>query len=330
MRILILGGTQFIGRALVERLAGRGHELLVVHRGVHEPTPWIDVAHLHLARHDLPRSRDRLEAFAADVVVDTSALTRSDAEIGASVIGAGTRVVVLSSMDVYQAYGELLAGTGTQPVPLSEESPVRESRYPYRGRYDGMDDYEKLDVEDVYRSVRATICRLPAVYGPHDEQRREEFVLRRVRAGRSEIPVGPGSWLWSRMHVTDAASGIAAAIESEVTESEVLNIGPVRTLTIRQWATVILAASASDTRLVRVPEHVLPPDLWMTGSLHQHILCDASKARSLLGWSDEDPERRVFESVRWHLANPPADGQPDWTPDDRALATAGDRRDRHR
>src|SRR6478672_5500580 len=104
MRLVVLGGTQFIGRSLVETLVGRGHELLVVHRGEHEPTPWIDVAHLHLERRDLPRNRDRLEAFAADVVVDSSALTRRDAEIGVSVVGAGARVVVLSSMDVYQAY----------------------------------------------------------------------------------------------------------------------------------------------------------------------------------------------------------------------------------
>jgi len=319
VRILVLGGTQFVGRALVETLAGRGHELLVVHRGEHEPTPWIDVGHLHSERRDLPRRRDRLDEFAADVVVDTSALTRSDAEIGASIVGAGARVVVLSSMDVYQAYGDLLAGIGTQAVPLSEAAPVRESRYPYRGRYDGMDDYEKLDVEDVYRSVRATICRLPAVYGPHDEQRREDFVLRRVRAGRSEIPFGPGNWLWSRMHVNDAAHGIAAAIESDVVENEVLNIGPRQTLTIRQWATVILTAAGSEARLVSVPEHLLPPDLWMTGSLRQHILCDASKARALLGWRDGDQVRSIFESVEWHLANPPEGGETEWAPDDRAL-----------
>jgi UDP-glucose 4-epimerase len=116
-------------------------------------------------------------------------------------------------MDVYEAYGQLLSGRASQAVPLAEDSPLRSSRFPYRGRYDGMEDYEKLDVEAVYRSRGAVVCRLPAVFGPHDDRGREEFILRRVRAGRDRIPFGPGTWLWSRLHVRDAAGGIVAAVE---------------------------------------------------------------------------------------------------------------------
>jgi len=39
MRVLVLGGTTFIGRRVVERLHGRGDEVLVVHRGQHQPAP---------------------------------------------------------------------------------------------------------------------------------------------------------------------------------------------------------------------------------------------------------------------------------------------------
>jgi hypothetical protein len=44
-----------------------------------------------------------------------------------------------------------------------------------------MDDYEKLDVEDAYRARGGVALRLPMTYGAHDRQRREEFILRRVR-----------------------------------------------------------------------------------------------------------------------------------------------------
>lgn len=220
MRVLVLGGTKFIGRALVEELHRRGHELLIVHRGEHEPDGWLDVQHLHRDRGSL--SASDVSSFAPDVVVDTSAMTRSDAELAVNVVHDDVRCVVLSSMDVYQAYGNLLAGRSGEPVPLAEDAPVRSSRYPYRGRYDDMEDYEKLDVEDIYRARGAVVCRLPAVFGPHDEQRREDFILRRVMAGRTRIPFGAGNWLWSRLHVHDAALALAAVVEHRQTEDDIL------------------------------------------------------------------------------------------------------------
>ena len=80
-------------------------------------------------------------------------------------------------------------------MPIDESSPVRSERYPYRGKIPGLEGYEKLDVEEVYLPCGATICRLPMVYGEYDYQRREEFILRRVRAGRKQIPVGAANWL---------------------------------------------------------------------------------------------------------------------------------------
>ena len=60
------------------------------------------------------------------------------------------RWIVIGSVDVYRAFGALNDGSETDPVPLDEESPVRTERYPYRGKRPGYDDYDKLDVEDVY------------------------------------------------------------------------------------------------------------------------------------------------------------------------------------
>src|SRR5919106_518844 len=126
MRVMVLGGTRFIGAAVVEELVNHGHGLLVV-----------------------------------------------------------------SSMDVYRAFGAVLAGTETDPLPVDETSPVRPERYPYRGRTlrsTDADTYEKLDVEAAYLAREATVCRLPMVYGERDHQRREEPLLRRLRAGRDRIP----------------------------------------------------------------------------------------------------------------------------------------------
>ncbi len=55
MNVLVIGGTRFIGRAIVEELLRRGHTVTVYHRGRHEvefPSP---VAHVHGDRRDYPR-----------------------------------------------------------------------------------------------------------------------------------------------------------------------------------------------------------------------------------------------------------------------------------
>ena len=57
MRIIVLGGTRFIGRAIVEELTSTGHDLLIVHRGVLEPVDMPAVRHLHAERVELPAHR---------------------------------------------------------------------------------------------------------------------------------------------------------------------------------------------------------------------------------------------------------------------------------
>jgi nucleoside-diphosphate-sugar epimerase len=198
MRVAAIGGTRFIGRALVEDLVAAGHEVLVVHRGGSEPPELTTVEHAHVDRRDVARLREALNGFRPEALVDTYAMTRADAEGAVAALPGDVRLLVLSSMDVYRAFASLWAKLETDPVPLDESSPVRTERYPYRGKglpFADADDYEKLDVEEVYLRRGATVCRLPMVYGEHDGQRREEFILRRVRAGRPRIPIGPGTWL---------------------------------------------------------------------------------------------------------------------------------------
>ncbi|HET6317717.1 MAG TPA: NAD-dependent epimerase/dehydratase family protein, partial [Chloroflexota bacterium] len=108
MRVAVLGGTRFIGRATVERLTEVGHEVLVVHRGETEPPELASVQHLHVARAELASVRQQLADFRPDAVLDAIALTRADAETSLSALPWNTRIVVLSSIDVYRAYSSLM------------------------------------------------------------------------------------------------------------------------------------------------------------------------------------------------------------------------------
>ena len=316
----MFGGTRFIGRAIVDELAGAGHEILVVHRGSLEPVDMPAVEHLHVERADLVAHRKELAAFRPDGAIDCRALTRGDAETVLEALPSDVRLVVISSLDVYRAFGALNQDRETDPVPLDETSPVRPKRYPYRDLMPGMEQYDKLDVEDVYLPRGATSVRLPMVYGEHDYQQREEFILRRLRAGRDRIPFGSGSWLACRGYVRDIARGVHLVLQTPAAAGHVLNLCEDRTYSMRMWSLMILDAAGSTAELVRVADNLLPEDLKTTGTMNQHIAASAQKARSMLGWTTSDPAESLRTTVRWHLANPPATPNLDFTADDLALA----------
>lgn len=320
MRVLMIGGTKFIGRRITGQLVARGDDVTVVHRGKTEPPGLAGCRHLHAGRRDFAGLAAKVRALRPDAVVDTLAMSRAGADAVLPHL-PDTRLVVLSSCDVYRAYELLCEERGGEPVPITEESPVRLGRYPYRGQRDGFHDYEKLDVEPAYLQRGGTVLRLGFIYGEHDPQRREEFILRRVRAGRKRIPVGAGSWLFSRCYVGDVADAVLAAIDSAVAAGQVLNVAEPASGTAADWARHILAAAGHDAELVIVADRDVPEDLDITLGQAQHMLIDSHKARKLLGWLPGDTGAGLAASVRWHLEHPPADAGTDFSADDRALET---------
>jgi nucleoside-diphosphate-sugar epimerase len=322
MRVVVLGGTRFIGRAIVEDLAAGGHDVLVVHRGKTEPDGMPTVQHLHMDRAELAAHARELAAFEPQATVDCRALTRADAQGALSTLPPDLRLVVISSVDVYRAFAALNDERETDPVPLDEESAVRTERFPLRGRMPGMDDYDKLDVEEVYLARGGTAVRLPMVYGEHDYQLREEYILRRVRAGRTRIPFGGGTWLSCRGYVRDIAAGVRLALTNAASAGQVLNLCEERTYSMRMWSQMILEAAGSAATLVRVADELLPEDLESTGTMTQHLVVSSRKARETLGWTTSDPAASLRTTVRWHLANPPVDASTSFTADDVALASA--------
>jgi nucleoside-diphosphate-sugar epimerase len=316
VRVIVLGGTWFVGRAITEALVSAGHSVLIVHRGISEPPDLPRVQHLHAERGTWPAHRAAVAAFGADAAVDVSAGNAAGARAALSALPPGVRLVALSSVDVYRAYEALRNGTQADPVTLTEESPLRISRH-----LDGP-QWENLEIEEAYLGAGATILRLGAVYGEHDYQHRFEPVLRRVRAGRRQLPVGAGNFLFSRVYVGDVAQAVLAALGNGQGFGRCLNIVEAQTAPMRLFYEQVIGATDGSLELVRVPDEMLPADLRDTGALGQHLLASAAKAGTTLGWRDTAGLQVLRRAVTWHLAHPPSELDEDFSGDDAALARA--------
>src|SRR3954469_1013459 len=164
MRILVLGGTRFVGPFLVRELVAAGPEVLIFHRGEQEPD--LPAEHVHGDFAEFDRHVDALRAFEAEVVVDMLAVRAGDARRVAEFAGSARRAVVLSSCDVYRAFARIWRSEPgpPDPVPLNEDSPLRERV---------MDAaYDKVGVEAALAELElpVTVLRLSGIHGPGDFQ----------------------------------------------------------------------------------------------------------------------------------------------------------------
>src|ERR1700761_6065545 len=104
MRILLIGGNGFIGRAVVAALQRQGHTLALVRRS-ETPAP-AGVEQIVADRAQLGAHSRQLSRFAPDAVIDMILSSDSQAEKLMSLFrGVAGRVVMASSIDVYRAFG---------------------------------------------------------------------------------------------------------------------------------------------------------------------------------------------------------------------------------
>src|SRR5512146_2271839 len=104
MRILVIGGTRFIGPVVVKELLACGHSVAIFHRGQTQPQGPSGVRTILGDRAHLADRRDEIRDFAPEVVIDMIPFTEEDArELVAALSGYTGQIVAVSSIDVYRA-----------------------------------------------------------------------------------------------------------------------------------------------------------------------------------------------------------------------------------
>lgn len=311
MRVLVLGGTRFIGLHVVKQLA-QGHEVAVFHRGPAASLP-AGVRQIQGDRRGLAEYAEDFRCFRPEVVVDMIAFTEQDARsLVATFSGLVGRAVVISSGDVYRAYGVFLGlEQGLEPTPLKEDAPLRQALYVHRAAASGPDDllydYEKILVERVVLAMPTTVLRLPMVYGPGDYQHRLSPYLRRMAERRAIVlDEGLAGWRCLRGHVENVAAAIVLAVTNP-TAGQAYNVAEPTAYSELEWVTRIAEATRWDGKIVTVPKGRLPVPF----NTDQDLVTDSSRIRVELGYTEVvAPAEALRHTVYWerqHLPEQPLD-----------------------
>ena len=249
MRILVIGGTRFLGRAFVDAASAAGHDLTLFNRGESGPELFPEVERL---RGDRDGGLEALEGRTFDAVLDTCGfvprIVRASAELLA---GAAARYAFVSTLSVYA--DERTPGQDeSAPLALIDDPSVEDVTAETYG------PLKALCEREVERAMpgRALIVRPGLIVGPHDASDRFTYwPLRVARGGDVLAPHGPG-YRTQFIDVRDLAMWTLTMIERGATG--VFNAtGPVEPLPLGTLLATCRDVARSDARFVYADEAFL-------------------------------------------------------------------------
>ncbi|MDP6706386.1 MAG: NAD-dependent epimerase/dehydratase family protein [Alphaproteobacteria bacterium] len=237
-RVLVIGGSGFIGHAVVRRLAAAGDEIWVLNRGS-RPLP--EATQLTADRDDPAQVAAALDGHAFDLAIDTVCYTPVQVEaILAALDGRTPRYLVISSVAVY---------TRPTSAPPGEAHPG--GGPPIWGDY----GRNKAGVEEATsraagRFEAVTVVRPPYVFGPGNKHDRERWFWARQLAGRTVLLPGAGDAPVQFIHEDDLAAAIDVLGSAAAAGYQIYNTADAQVLTLSQLATLLAGVAGVEDRQV--------------------------------------------------------------------------------
>lgn len=240
MKVLVLGGTRFVGRAIVELLAD-SCSVTVANRGSH-PMWREDVESIVFDRQTGPGLPGVVDVGQFDAVVDVSATEPIHVQHTVTGWPAAQRhvpYVLVSSAGVYDRT--------SNPPPFGETMPAPGDEI--------WGDYgrAKADCEALLGRVftRLTCLRPPYVYGPHNYEERERWLWARIVRGETVLVPRDGSTRLQFCH-TDLLSSVVAAVLHGTVPAGIYNVAEPTGYSIIQYLQALAAAAETDLRIQEV------------------------------------------------------------------------------
>jgi 2'-hydroxyisoflavone reductase len=304
MKILVLGGTVFVGRAVAAAAIARGHAVTLFNRGLHNPYLFPEAERL---RGDRDGDLGALAGRRFDAVVDTNGyLPRVVRGSVQALAGAASVYAFVSTMAVYASFRERGidedAPLAALPDPRTEDVATH---------YGALKAACEAQVQEEFRG-RALLVRPGIIVGPHDPTDRFTYWVTRMARGGAVLAPGDGNAPVQVIDVRDLGEWIVSCLEAGRVGAFNAT-GPEAPISFRQMLDTCHAAASSDASIEWVSDafllgHGVTPfvglPLWLpvpdlAGLFH----ADVSRARAA-GLSYRPLEETAGDTLSWRRAHP--------------------------
>ena len=310
MDLLVLGGTQFLGRHLVDAALAAGHRVTLFNRGRTNPDLYPDIEKV---RGDRDGDLAGLIGKEFDAVIDVAGYVPRVVGPSARLLEPNVgRYAFISTLSVYADF---------TAVGIDEDSPVAtiddESSEDIEEHYGALKALCEREVQNSYGD-RALVIRPGLIVGPHDPTNRYTYWVTRIERGGRVVVPGPPERMVQYIDARDLAEWTIRAIEAQL-GGTYNAIGPHPPVSMADVVEACKEAAGSDARFVWVDDtllkqHEIGPwmemPLWVPEDDEYSALMtvDASRAvaAGLTFRSPVDTARATLEWVR-SIDKPPGD-----------------------
>jgi 2'-hydroxyisoflavone reductase len=307
VRILIIGGTRFVGRHLVEAALARNHEVTLFNRGKSNPGLF---PQLETILGDREKDIERLNGHFWETAIDTSGYVPRLVRLSAEVLRDNVpHYVFISTVSVYENFGKL-GITESDPVGKIQNETTEEITGETYGPLKALCEQA---VHDIYGREGTLIVRPGLIVGPHDPTDRFTYwPVRVARGGEVLAPQAPEAPI-QIIDVRDLAEFIIKLIEENAL-GIYNSTGPDYELTLGKLLEVSKQVSGSDAKFNWASVDFLNQNdvqpwsdlpVWLPNDEehagHSHI--DVSKAMQA-GLKFRPLEETVRDTLEWARARP--------------------------
>jgi nucleoside-diphosphate-sugar epimerase len=274
MRILVMGGTRFIGVYLTRLLVEQGHEVVLFNRG-NKPAPVAGVKEIHGDRRDAAALKEKLAGESFDAIFDNNGRELSDTQPLIEIFnGKLQHFVYVSSAGVYLKSDQMPHIEGDAVDPNS--------------RHKGKFETEAYLAD---QGVPFTSIRPVYIYGPQNYNDLEAWFFDRIVRDRPVPVPGNGMHLTQFGHVQDLAAAMAAVLGSSQAIGQIYNISGTKAVTFDGLARACAEAagkSASDLKIVHYDPKQFDFGKRKAFPMRvQHFFTAIDKAKTELNWQPQ-------------------------------------------
>lgn len=274
MRILIMGGTRFIGVYLTKLLVEAGHEVVLFNRG-NRPLPIDGVGQIIGDRTDDNQLKEKLGTEKFDVVFDNNGRELTDTQTLAAIFQDRVQhFVYMSSAGVYLKSDQMPHIEGDEVDPKSR----------HRGKHETEAYLMQLGIP--FTSIRPTY-----IYGPQNYNDLEAWFFDRIVRNRP-IPIpGNGMHITQLGHVEDLVKAMYQVLGNQMAIKQIYNISGDRFVTFDGLARACAIAAGKSPDEIQIVHY--DPKQFNFGKRKafpmrlQHFFASVSKAMTQLNWEPE-------------------------------------------